>query len=133
MYGFGAGVGILRLAVYVFILVIILAALIKWGFDSLGWAVSGRKKFKADEDKFRKNFSKQKVTYPVADSGNQVIEADTFIDDLIAGGKYRDARTHIREMKLVAGEMGNFDAVRNYEAYERKITEEEIHNRASAQ
>jgi len=123
MYGF---YGAARLVIIIVAVIIMIIALARWGADSLHYVFKGRKERNADEEKFRREFDNMQVTYPVAGVNVAVLEEDTFIDDLIAEGKFGEARAHVREMKLVAGEVGNRDAVRNYEAYERRITEREI-------
>ena len=130
MVGFGIpGNTALGMAITIFVIVLVVIAFLRWGLDSLNWSISGKKQFISDEEKFRSSTKDRKVTHPVMEPVGQVSERDTFIEDLIAEGRYREARTHIREMKQVAHEMKNFPAVRNYEAYERKITETEIQNR----
>jgi len=101
--------------------IFVLVAIIKWGLDSLGWLVSGRRAQKLDEERERKKLENMKVTHPVAQIVSDVTSPDGYIDGLIERGKLREAEAHVMEMRQIAMEMKDQDSLRNYDAYEKRI------------
>ncbi len=101
--------------------IFVLIAIIKWGLDSLGWLVSGKRAQKLDEEREKKRLENMKVTHPVAQIVSDVTSPDGYIDGLIERGELREAQAHVREMRQIAVEMKDGDSLRNYDAYEKRI------------
>ncbi len=107
----------------VIIFVLLVFGFIRWIVDSVNYQLVEKRQVKNDEARFEQRFAMQQITFPTREKQLEIVHVDTFIEELIASGELGKARDHLREMKEVAREMKDLEAIRNYEAYENLISQ----------